>query len=79
MTAPADDRLRGGRALGWACLLALVLAGCVETGDFGRVKPSVWNDIVASILHLMTRHLGQGGRDWTLLMSLLDSLVTLKD
>ena len=23
-----------------------VLAGCVETGDFGRPKPSLWNDVI---------------------------------
>jgi hypothetical protein len=27
-------------------LAASVLAGCVETGDFGRPKPSLWNDVV---------------------------------
>lgn len=30
-----------------ALLAAACLAGCVERGDFGRVKPSVWNDLVA--------------------------------
>lgn len=29
-----------------ALCATLALAGCVETGDFGRVKPSVWNDAV---------------------------------
>lgn len=39
----------GGRARrGLACALALAAAsGCVERGDFGRVKPSVWNEIVS--------------------------------
>jgi hypothetical protein len=27
-------------------LIALAAAGCVETGDFGRPKPSIWNDVV---------------------------------
>jgi hypothetical protein len=27
-------------------LAAFALAGCVETGDFGRPRPSLWNDIV---------------------------------
>lgn len=30
-----------------AACLTLLAAGCVERGDFGRVKPSVWNDVVA--------------------------------
>lgn len=29
-------------------LLSLSCAGCVETGDFGRVKRSAWNDVVSS-------------------------------
>ena len=29
-----------------ATLAALLLGGCVETGDFGRPKTSVWNDTV---------------------------------
>lgn len=30
-----------------ALALATLLAGCVERGDFGRVKNSAWNDLVA--------------------------------
>ena len=43
---PAGDDARRRRAFAIACGLAFLLAACVETGDFGRVKPSVWNDIV---------------------------------
>ena len=31
-----------------ACALTALLAGCVERGDFGRPKPSVWNDVAAT-------------------------------
>lgn len=34
-----------GRALG-LMLLGLTLSACVQTGDFGRPKRSVWNDVV---------------------------------
>jgi hypothetical protein len=27
-------------------LMAIAAAGCAETGDFGRPKPSIWNDVV---------------------------------
>jgi hypothetical protein len=36
----------GSRAKACALLLSLILAGCVETGDFGRPKASLWNDVV---------------------------------
>lgn len=36
-----------GRAVLLAGAVAL-LAGCVERGDFGRAKPSVWNEAVAA-------------------------------
>jgi len=37
---------RAGRRLLAACLGATALAGCLEKGDFGRVRHSTWNDIV---------------------------------
>lgn len=46
-----------------ACILLIcgtaALAGCVETGDFGRVKPSVWNDAVGMTGALAARGRGE--------------------
>lgn len=36
------------RRLCFAALLALTPAGCAETGDFGRPKTSLWNDLTLS-------------------------------
>lgn len=48
MTRPERRGASRSTALLGAASLALSLGGCIETGDFGRVKPTVWNDIVAT-------------------------------
>ena len=49
--AVPDSRLKvvaepSRRAVSAFFVIALALAGCVETGDFGRPRPSLWNDVV---------------------------------
>lgn len=53
MTGPAANvaRSRSGAARIAAAAILVIAAGlgaCVERGDFGRVKPSVWNDALAA-------------------------------
>jgi len=42
-----------------ALCAAAALAGCVETGDFGRVKNSAWNDMVMETGSLAARGRGE--------------------
>jgi hypothetical protein len=43
----------------FALCATILLAGCVETGDFGRVKSSVWNDAVAATGSIAARVRGE--------------------
>lgn len=49
---------RGSGALrGAACLLvAALIAGCVDRGDFGRPRPSIWNDTILPFAGLVAAH-----------------------
>ena len=48
-----------GRFTLLAILLPASLGGCVERGDFGRVKPSVWNDAVGQTGAIAARLRGE--------------------
>lgn len=47
-TWPRTSRAAACARLGVTLLLAAGLGACVETGDFGRPKKSVWNDAIAT-------------------------------
>jgi hypothetical protein len=63
-SAPARN---GGRALQKPCfaiVLFLIAGGCVQTGDFGRPRASLWNDVVlpetgAFAAHLRNEHVSR--------------------
>jgi len=42
------------QAAGLTLILAAALAGCVERGDFGRPRPSLWNDTVLPFAGLVS-------------------------
>jgi len=48
---------RAARKLRFAILLSLSAAGCGQTGDFGRPRASLWNDVVLPTTGSVAAHL----------------------
>ena len=50
-----------------AASLALVVGGCAEKGDFGRVKPGLWNDTAGPLLGKASAMLREEPVSWSMM------------